>query len=109
MFLLLNSFLFQGLLAKNGKSAQLFVRERSEFVPKRVLVLTKISRYQIEKIREPSLDESLLKKRLLERGSNYDAILSTHHKNKLAEQQTIEVLKKNNIEFKIIDRFDCLL
>ena len=96
---------FSEKVRSNLSSIKIFSRKEStSFVPKRVLVLTKISRYQFEKMREPDLDESLLRLKLKERGSDYEAMLTSHYRNKAAELRTTEVLQNLNIEYKIMDR-----
>ncbi|XP_051176864.1 NAD kinase 2, mitochondrial isoform X1 [Leptopilina boulardi] len=95
---------FSDKVRSNLSSFKIFSRKESSFVPKRVLVLTKISRYQFEKMREPDLDESLLRLKLKERGSDYEAMLTSHYRNKAAELRTTEVLRNLNIEYKIMDR-----
>ncbi|XP_024946702.1 NAD kinase 2, mitochondrial isoform X2 [Cephus cinctus] len=88
------------------KNLQVFRRCESSFVPKRVVILAKISRYYFEKLREPNLKESELKQKLIDRGSNYDAMLASHYANKTAENQTVEILRKMNIEYRIMNRLN---
>ncbi|KOC68376.1 NAD kinase domain-containing protein 1, partial [Habropoda laboriosa] len=82
----------------------LFLRNESSFVPKRVLIVAKLSRYHFEKLREPNLNEDQLKLKLRERGSDYEAMLASHMSTKAVKSQVTEVLKKMNIEYKIINR-----
>lgn len=81
-----------------------FLRNESSFVPKRVLIVGKLSRYYFEKLREPDLTEEQLKRKLLERGSDYEDMLASHIATKNVEEQVIEVLKRMNIEYRIINR-----
>lgn len=83
---------------------RLFLRNESSFVPKRVLIVAKLSRYHFEKLREPNLNDEQLKLKLLERGSDYDTMIASHMATKHVKNQVIEVLKKMNIEYKIINR-----
>lgn len=46
----------------------------SSFSPKRALVLTKLSRYEFEKLRHKNLDEAQLEDTLRKRGSDYSKI-----------------------------------
>ncbi|XP_008206935.1 NAD kinase 2, mitochondrial [Nasonia vitripennis] len=87
-----------------NKILHLSARLESSFVPKRVLVLTKVSRYQIEKLQNPELSENQLKDKLLSRGTNYDAILAGHNRNKATESRTVEALKNLNITYRVKDR-----
>lgn len=85
-------------------SLRLFLRNESSFVPKRVLIVAKLSRYHFEKLREPNLNDEQMKLKLLERGSDYDTMIASHMATKHVKNQVIEVLKKMNIEYKIINR-----
>ncbi|XP_003487977.1 NAD kinase 2, mitochondrial isoform X1 [Bombus impatiens] len=87
-----------------SNNLRLFLRNESNFVPKRVLIVAKLSRYHFEKIREPNLSDEQLKFKLLERGSDYDTMIASHIATKHVKSQVIEVLKKLNIEYKIINR-----
>ncbi|XP_058795973.1 NAD kinase 2, mitochondrial [Phymastichus coffea] len=108
---------FFTILQRGAYSAQEFLKSRnsskllqihkcfeSSFIPQRVLILTKISRYQIERQANPSLSEDQFKQGLLTRGTNYDAIFAGHQRNKATELRTIQALKKQNIDFRIRDR-----
>lgn len=86
------------------KQSRIICRYESSFVPRRVLILAKVSRYYFERLREPGLNESQLRKRLIERGSDYDALLASHHTDKRIELATKNVLQKLNIECKIMNR-----
>ncbi|KAG7201642.1 hypothetical protein KM043_004374 [Ampulex compressa] len=83
---------------------RIFARNESSFVPKRVLIVAKLSRYQFEKLREPDIDEAQLKLRLLDRGSDYDAMLASHLATKDVENQVTQILRKMNVEYRIVDR-----
>lgn len=82
----------------------LFLRRESSFVPKRVLIVAKLSRYHFEKIREPDLSDEQLRLKLQSRGSDYDTMWTNHIATKNVTNQVTEVLKKLNIEYKIINR-----
>ena len=76
----------------------------SSFVPKKVLILTKVSRYQVERNAHPLLKEDQLKDKMISEGTNYDLILEGHNRNKDTEKRTAAVLKRFNIEYRIRDR-----
>ena len=69
-----------------------------------MLIVAKLSRYYFEQLREPELTESQLKAKLLERGSDYEGMLAGHIATRNVERQVTEVLKKMNIEYRIINR-----
>lgn len=86
------------------KGLRIFFRNESSFVPQKVLIVAKLSRYHFEKLREPELNETQLKLKLIERGSDYDAMLASHFATKAVEHQVIQILRKMHVEYRIIDR-----
>ncbi|XP_057334344.1 NAD kinase 2, mitochondrial [Microplitis mediator] len=89
----------------NSIKLSIMRHQSTSFLPKRVLIVTKVSRFKFERLREPDIDESLFKLRLLQRGSNYDSMLANHEKNKIVERKLVDTLEKNQIEYKITNRF----
>ncbi|XP_012220251.1 NAD kinase 2, mitochondrial isoform X2 [Linepithema humile] len=86
------------------KGLRIFFRHESSFVPKKVLIVAKLSRYHFERLREPELNEYQLKLKLIEKGSNYDAMLASHLATKTVEKQVTQILREMNMEYKVIDR-----
>ncbi|KAL0109981.1 hypothetical protein PUN28_013550 [Cardiocondyla obscurior] len=86
------------------RSLRFFFRNESSFVPKKVLIVEKLSRYHFEKLREPKLNEDQLKMKLIKKGSDYDTMLASHLATKNVENQVIQILQKMNVEYKIINR-----
>ncbi|KYN26747.1 UPF0465 protein C5orf33 like protein [Trachymyrmex cornetzi] len=86
------------------RSLHFFFRNESSFVPKKVLIVAKLSRYHFERLREPELSEAQLKMKLVERGSDYDNMLASHLATKDVENQVIHLLQKMNMEYKVVDR-----
>lgn len=86
------------------KGLYILFRNESSFVPKKVLIVAKLSRYHFEKLREPELNETQLKLKLIERGSDYDAMRASHFATKAVKDEVIQILQKMNVEYKIIDR-----
>ncbi|XP_018304317.1 NAD kinase 2, mitochondrial [Mycetomoellerius zeteki] len=81
-----------------------FFRNEYSFVPKKVLIVAKLSRYHFERLREPELSEAQLKMKLIERGSDYDNMFASHLATKAVENQVIHLLQKMNVEYKVVDR-----
>lgn len=106
-------FFFSGTLQLLHSSSRIFkglqisLRYESTFVPKRVLVLAKVSRYDFEKLREPELSENQIKTKIVERGSDCQAMLESHRKNQAVVSKAVETLKNMNIEYKLTDRSAC--
>lgn len=95
---------FQSQSTYLRKSLRIFFRNASSFVPKKVLIVSKLTRYHFEKLREPGLDEQHFKARLLQKGSDYEPMLADHVAVKEVENEVVKVLKKMNIEYKNVDR-----
>ena len=55
-----------------------------QFSPKRVLILTKLSRFDFEKLRHPTLTDSQLETTLKKRGSDYNTLLYHHYIHKVS-------------------------
>lgn len=73
-------------------------------MPKKILIVAKLSRYDFERLREPELNETQLKLKLIERGSDYDTMLASHLATKAVENQVTQILRKMNVEYRVIDR-----
>ncbi|XP_066603974.1 NAD kinase 2, mitochondrial-like [Prorops nasuta] len=86
------------------KDIQIFYRNESSFVPKKVLIVAKTSRYYMERLREPELSEDLFKHKLIARGSDYDALFAGHMITKDVETRLVNTLKKMNIEYRVVNR-----
>jgi len=80
--------------------------ETPVFKPDKVLILTKLSRYEFEKLRHAELDEQQLERALKKRGSDYNMLLYHHNIHKNCEAIVTKTLESYNIETKIINRFD---
>lgn len=78
----------------------------SDFKPRRVLILTKLSRYDFEKRRHPELTERELEKSLRSRGSDYNMLLYHHYIHKGVENTVNSVFTAAGIETKVVYRFD---
>lgn len=86
------------------KGLYISFRNESSFVPKKILIVAKLSRYHFERLREPELNETQLKLKLIERGSDYDTMLASHFATKTVTDQVIQILQKMNVECKVVDR-----
>lgn len=80
------------------------LHKQSSFIPKHVLIVSKVSRYQFERIRESGLNDDDFKKRMLERGSDYEKMVESHEKNKNIQDKLVQTLKKLNIEYLLKNR-----
>ncbi|KAK8736922.1 hypothetical protein OTU49_004725, partial [Cherax quadricarinatus] len=80
--------------------------EAGYFKPQRVLILTKLSRYEFEKRRHPELTERQLEKCLQTRGSDYNILLYHHYIHKGVENTVNSVFTAAGIETRTVYRFD---
>nr|CAH0107167.1 unnamed protein product [Daphnia galeata] len=76
------------------------------FSPKKALVLTKLSRYEFEKLRHKNVSEAQLEDILRKRGSDYNMLLYHHTLHKNCEAMVKNILEEKNIETKVVTRFD---
>ena len=72
--------------------------DTTQFKPKKAVILTKVSRYEFEKLRHDTLSESQLEQELTARGSNYAAI--RHHHN-IHKVRVICQLSVGQVVFKL--------
>lgn len=68
--------------------------------------MTKLSRYEFEKLRRSDLNETQLEEALKKRGSDYQMLLYHHNLHKNCEATLKKTLEKHNIETKVVTRFD---
>jgi len=78
----------------------------AQFKPKRAVILTKVSRYEFEKLRHEQLTEKQLEDELTSRGSNYAAVRHHHNIHKATEVNVAETLENAGIETKMVKRFE---
>lgn len=78
--------------------------DTSQFRPGRAVILTKVSRYEFERLRHDSLSEAQLEHELTARGSNYNAIKHHHNIHKSLELSVVEALERAGIETKVVKR-----
>ncbi|KAK3849450.1 hypothetical protein Pcinc_043800 [Petrolisthes cinctipes] len=80
--------------------------EPGNFRPQKVLILTKLSRYEFERRRHPELTERQLEKSLRDRGSDYNILLYHHYIHKGVENTVNSVFTAAGIETRVVYRFD---
>jgi len=90
-----------------GRKVPPFVSEDPmEFKPKKALILSKVSRYEFEKIKHCNLTERQLEETLTKRGSDYTMIRYHHNVHKSMESDVVKSLEQQGIETKTVKRFD---
>ncbi|ODM94814.1 NAD kinase 2, mitochondrial [Orchesella cincta] len=76
------------------------------FQPKRVLILTKLSRLEFEKLRQPEQSDGELESVLRHRGSDYSTLLYHHYIHKGCESRVHKCFQEFGVETRLVNRFD---
>lgn len=74
------------------------------FKPEKVVVMSKITRYELEKHKYGGIQDEALRKELQMIGSDFDNISSLHRYHKQKAQAVVDELNKRNIQTKLVDR-----
>jgi len=78
----------------------------AQFRPKKAVLLTKVSRYEFEKLRHEHLTEKQLEQELTARGSDYAAVRNHHNVHKALEESVARTLEEAGVETKIVKRLE---
>ncbi|CAB3368453.1 Hypothetical predicted protein [Cloeon dipterum] len=79
---------------------------RQAFECSKALIVSKLSRYEFERFRQPSLSTAQLEKALRDRGSDYELLLHHHHVHKSCEAAVDAALRARNIQTKVVNRLN---
>lgn len=71
---------------------------------KKALLVTKLTRYEFEKIRHSELNDVELEEKIRCRGTDYDALLYYHHLHKKVERDVVDCLREKGVEVKVVNR-----
>ncbi|XP_059473912.1 NAD kinase 2, mitochondrial [Neocloeon triangulifer] len=77
---------------------------RQAFECSKALIVSKLSRYEFERFRQPSLSAAQLEKELRRRGSDYELLLHHHHVHKSCEAAVDAALKARNVQTRVVNR-----
>lgn len=80
--------------------------ERAVFNPKKVLLLTKMTRLEFERRTHATLSEEQLKNALSRRGSDYSRLKERHDNHKSYLKVVEKELRNASIETRVVDRFE---
>lgn len=89
-------------------SDKVFRRYVVSAVPLRIenaLILSKMTRYEVEKHCNPDLSESQLEKLVRSRGSDFDSLLEHHLRHKDYEKYVLDTFKEKRIKTKLLTRY----
>jgi NAD+ kinase len=73
---------------------------------KKALIVTKITRYEFEKIRHPGLNNAELEEKIRARGTDYDALMHYHNLHKNQETKVVNSFKEMGVEVVIANRLE---
>lgn len=79
---------------------------RPVFNPKRILILTKLTRLEFERRTNPNLTDEELSKTLKERGSDYGRLLTKYRIHTSYVDVICEELTKKSIDYRLVQRWD---
>ncbi|CAG2059022.1 unnamed protein product, partial [Timema podura] len=71
----------------------------------RALLVSKLSRYELESLRFKDIDQTQLEKKLRDRGSDYELLIHHHEVHKSFEKSVVDVLKNKNVDIRLVPRF----
>nr|CAD7440997.1 unnamed protein product [Timema bartmani] len=71
----------------------------------RALLVSKLSRYELESLRFKDIDQTQLEKKLRDRGSDYELLIHHHEVHKSFEKSVVDVLKNKNFDIRLVPRF----
>lgn len=71
---------------------------------KKVLVVTKLTRYEFEKIRHSELNDLELEEKIRCRGTDFDALMHYHHLHKTTEGKVVDCFRNLGVEVKVVNR-----
>jgi len=95
----------QVLVARRSNSSFGYC-DPGQFRPRKAVILTKVSRYEFEKLRYDQLTEEQLEDELTKRGSNYAMVRHHHNIHKATEVEVVRALEEAGVETKTVKRFE---
>ncbi|XP_075219223.1 NAD kinase 2, mitochondrial [Lycorma delicatula] len=79
---------------------------RSSFNFRRVLIVSKMTRYEVEKYYNPDLNEEQLKRLLKQRGSDYDSLVKHHNLHKNYEHLVVNAFESTGVETRTVNKLN---
>lgn len=78
--------------------------DTDSFKLRRALIVSKLSRFEFEKLRYPELNAGQLERRIRERGTDYDSLIHYNEQHVDFRKQVVDCFKRNNVEVKVVYR-----
>ncbi|CAG0914149.1 unnamed protein product [Notodromas monacha] len=95
----------QGSSARAGIHSYHSLGDPRNFDLKRVLVLSKISHYDFEKLLNPHMTDDELHENLKRRGTNVDGLQLRHNIHRDCTNLVVEAFRKRGVDTRVVDRF----
>lgn len=71
---------------------------------RKALIVGKLSRFEFEQLRYPELNAVELERKIRDRGTDYDSLISYNDQHVEFRKQVVECFKRNKVEVKVVDR-----
>lgn len=71
---------------------------------KKALIVTKLTRYEFEKIRHSELNDLELEEKIKCRGTDFDALMHYHNLHKTVEHNVVNCFREFGVEVKVVNR-----
>lgn len=94
--------LYQEQLSKNGAAPHL--RPENEFKIAKALIVSKLSRLELESHRNAKLSESQLEQLIRNRGADYDSLVYHHHLHKNFRQRVAQAFTDLGVQVQLTNR-----
>lgn len=93
---------YSGSSSRTNTSSSCYPED--EFKLRKALIVSKLSRFEFEQLRYPELNALDLERRIRDRGTDYDSLVSYNEQHGDFRRQVVESFKRNNVEVKVVDR-----
>lgn len=101
-----HSLMFQGKTECFSTQATMASEPPTSLKLNKLLLVSKLSRYDFERCRHVDLTESELEVALRKRGADYDSLIKNHKLHKEFEQNVKKAFEDAGIEARVVNRFD---
>lgn len=68
------------------------------------MLVTKLTRYEFERIRHSELNDLELEEKIRYRGTDFDALMHYHHLHKKVERKVVDCFREKGVEVKVVNR-----
>lgn len=87
-----------------GNAGTYMQKSEGDFSLRKALIVGKLSRFEFEQLRYPELNALELERKIRDRGTDYDSLISYNEQHVDFRKQVVECFKRNKVEVKVVDR-----